>query len=72
MNKTARISWIDTAKFIGIFCIYLGHFGTSAGRSYPFVFAFHVLLFFFLSGYLEYVSLEKSAMLNKPLDRPYI
>ena len=51
MNKTARITWIDTAKFIGIFCIYLGHFGNSAGRSYPFVFIFHVPLFFFLSGY---------------------
>ena len=59
MNKTARITWIDTAKFIGIFCIYLGHFGNSAGRSYPFVFIFHVPLFFFLSGYLEYIFCTK-------------
>lgn len=52
MNRS-RINWLDTAKFIGIFCIYLGHFSTDAGISYPFVFAFHVPLFFFLSGCAE-------------------
>lgn len=55
MNKS-RINWLDTAKFIGIFCIYLGHFATDAGISYPFVFAFHVPLFFFLSGCAERLS----------------
>jgi len=53
-----RINYLDVAKFIGIFCIYLGHFGTYAGAAYPFVFTFHVPLFFFLSGCSETMSRE--------------
>jgi fucose 4-O-acetylase-like acetyltransferase len=45
-----RLNWVDSLKFIGIFYIYLGHFETSAGHLYPFVFSFHVPLFFFISG----------------------
>lgn len=26
-----RIQWVDVAKFLGIFAIYLGHFGKSGG-----------------------------------------
>lgn len=48
-----RIKYLDVAKFIGIFCIFLGHFGSSAGYAYEFVFIFHVPLFFFLSGCAE-------------------
>lgn len=48
-NKT-RIDWIDTLKLIGIFYIYLGHLGKDAGKLYPFVFSFHVPLFFMISG----------------------
>lgn len=51
MNE--RIKYLDVAKFIGIFCIYLGHLTTSAGNAYVFVFSFHVPLFFFLSGCAE-------------------
>ncbi len=51
-----RIKYLDVAKFIGIFCIYLGHFGSAAGYAYEFVFAFHVPLFFFLSGLSENLS----------------
>lgn len=45
-----RVEWIDIAKFVGIFAIYLGHFGQTAGLAYSFVFSFHVPLFFFISG----------------------
>ncbi|HCW2846925.1 TPA: acyltransferase family protein [Escherichia coli] len=45
-----RIEWVDTLKFLGMFYIYLGHIGPSAGKLYPFVFSFHVPLFFFISG----------------------
>lgn len=48
-----RIEWIDAAKWLGMFFIYLGHFGNDAGLVYPWVFSFHVPLFFFLSGCLE-------------------
>jgi len=53
-----RIKYLDVAKFIGIFCIFLGHFGRAAGFAYEFVFTFHVALFFFLSGCTESLSAE--------------
>lgn len=46
-----RIAWVDVLKLLGIFAIYLGHFGNMAGHLYPFVFAYHVPLFFFASGF---------------------
>lgn len=49
-NKKVRVDWIDTLKLVGMFYIYLGHFGKDAGLLYPFVFSFHVPLFFFISG----------------------
>ena len=51
-----RIAYLDIAKFIGIFSIYLGHYHVYAGFAYPFVFTFHVALFFFLSGCSERLS----------------
>lgn len=59
-----RIAWVDAVKFIGIFCIYLGHLGESAGRAYLFVFQFHVPLFFFLSGCMESLNTETSLAKN--------
>lgn len=46
----SRIKWVDTAKFLGIFAIYLGHFGTVLDKSLAFVYQYHVALFFLLSG----------------------
>ena len=46
-----RIAWVDVLKFLGIFAIYLGHFGNMAGQLYLFVFSYHVPLFFFASGF---------------------
>lgn len=48
-----RIHWIDTARFLGIFAIYLGHMGENAGNSSEFVFLYHVAFFFFLSGCMD-------------------
>ena len=56
MNQVSdinRIKWLDVSKGIGIFLIYLGHMGNNAGLLYPFVFIFHVPLFFFISGCTE-------------------
>lgn len=47
-----RIKWIDVARCLGIFAIYLGHFGESPGRITTFVYTHHVALFFFISGCL--------------------
>lgn len=46
-----REDWIDILKFLGIFAIYIGHCGQNAGKIYPFVFIYHVPLFFFVSGF---------------------
>lgn len=62
MKPKERIRWIDVAKFFGIFAIYLGHLYTSAGKSYNFVFLFHVPLFFFLSGCMDYYDTEKNIL----------
>lgn len=52
LNNTSkeRIEWIDAAKAVGMYLIYLGHYGEKAGLAYSFVFSFHVHFFFFLSG----------------------
>ena len=47
-----RIKWIDIARCLGIFAIYLSHFGEDAGKMYSFLYTHHVPLFFFLSGCL--------------------
>jgi fucose 4-O-acetylase-like acetyltransferase len=46
-----RVHWVDVLKFLGIFTVYLGHFGEEAGKLYPFVYTYHVPLFFFVSGF---------------------
>lgn len=46
-----RIAWVDYAKFIGIFLVVLGHTAIPT-QAVNFIYAFHMPLFFFLSGYL--------------------
>lgn len=48
-----RVPWIDVARCIGIFAIYLGHLADPDGQIRKFVFMFHVPLFFFLAGCTE-------------------
>jgi len=45
-----RIAWIDAAKGIGIFLVVLGHTLPSTAKSMAIIYAFHMPLFFFLSG----------------------
>jgi len=59
-----RIAWVDVLKYFGIFLIYIGHFGEAAGRTYHFVWAFHVPLFFFIAGCMESLNRETSILLN--------
>lgn len=46
-----RYEWVDCLKFWGILAIYIGHFGSNAGKLYEFVFLYHVPLFFFSAGF---------------------
>lgn len=55
-----RVNWLDVAKIIGIFCIYLGHFQYYSGYAYDFVYLFHVQLFFFLAGCAENFNTRKT------------
>lgn len=59
-----RVVWLDVARAIGIYAIYLGHFGEAAGPAYRFVFQFHVPLFFFLGGCTENYNQEESLFRN--------
>ena len=51
MSNTKRITWIDASKGIGIFLVIIGH-ATLTGPSRGEIYAFHMPLFFFISGFL--------------------
>lgn len=51
-KKRERISWIDSAKGLGIILVVLGH-NIPPEPAVSLIYAFHMPLFFFLSGYLE-------------------
>ena len=58
-TKKIRVNWVDTAKGLGIFLVFYGHIIQSfylTGTSFAliqvkFIYAFHMPLFFFLSGF---------------------
>lgn len=56
----SRMDWVDVLRFLGIWAIYIGHFGQLAGHSYLFVFSYHVPLFFFVAGFFSPRSLNKN------------
>jgi len=75
-NQT-HILWVDVFKFLGIWAIYIGHFGDKAGRAYPFVFTYHVPMFFFAAGFFAIRYLKDSPMVfikkkTRQLMVPYI
>ena len=57
-----RIAWVDVLRFLGIWAIYIGHFGEKAGRAYPFVFTYHVPLFFFAAGFFSIRNLKDTPL----------
>ena len=50
-----RIRWVDILRFLGMTLIYWGHLGTSEGVTL-YIFAHHVPLFFFISGFFASLS----------------
>ena len=70
-----RIVWVDWIKVIGIYIIVLGHFPLENSWLKPFIFAFHVPVFFIISGYLYNASttISKSWKTNiRALLIPYL
>ena len=59
------LPWLDIAKIIGIFFVIYGH-GGQAGSATPFIYSFHMPLFFFISGML-YRPMTFSETLRKDL-----
>ena len=61
LNKKSksRIEWVDTAKAIGMFLVFYGHFVKNlysetndiAFLQHKYIYAFHMPLFFFISGF---------------------
>ncbi len=65
--KNKRYDWVDVLKFLGIFYIFVGHFGWNSGKFYYFVFQFHVPLFFFASGFFFKQEKNLKNLLGKSL-----
>lgn len=57
---TERINWIDVAKCILIYLVFLGHIETADDPIYMIIFTFHMPAFFILSGYTfkEFVKMQ--------------
>ena len=53
-NKTERVVWIDWAKSICMFTVILGHCHIHMDYQFvtQFIYSFHMMFFFFLSGIL--------------------
>lgn len=54
-TEKKRIVWVDILRFLGMTLIYWGHLGTS-GNVTLYIFAHHVPLFFFISGFFAGLS----------------
>ena len=58
-NKKSRVEWVDTAKALGMFLVFYGHFVKNlysdgndiAFLQHKYIYAFHMPLFFFISGF---------------------
>lgn len=59
-----RIDWLDKCKLIGIWLVILGHLNISKDFQ-TFIYAFHMPLFFFISGYLYKIPENNFAQLKK-------
>ncbi|WP_339755620.1 acyltransferase family protein [uncultured Winogradskyella sp.] len=58
-NTKPRVEWVDTAKALGMFLVFYGHFiknlysggNDIAFLQHKYIYAFHMPLFFFISGF---------------------
>ena len=57
-----RIFWIDALRGIGIFLVVLGH---TFWKGHNVIYAFHMPLFFFISGILFKTGGEKNILIKR-------
>lgn len=60
VNSPVRYEWVDTMRLLGMFAVYLGHLMDSGGKLFPFVYSYHVPLFFLVSGFFASSSFKIS------------
>lgn len=65
-NKFKRIEYIDIFKAIGIICMIMGHIGFGGKFNY-FIHAFHMPMFFIISGYLYKKTFNTKQFLKKKI-----
>lgn len=72
MSRSARIVWLDIAKGICMLAVIAGHLGQTDVNKI--VFAFHLTLFFILSGFTlkPEISTESASKRFLRLMRPYL
>lgn len=51
-NLMCRNNYLDVAKGIALFLVVLGHLVRARGTVFTWIFSFHMMLFFFISGYV--------------------
>ena len=64
-----RIYWIDNAKVMGIYLVILGHLRLASPFVTQVIYAFHIPLFFFLSGMLFSPATSRQVLVRKSFDR---
>ncbi len=65
MNNKKREIWLDILKGIAILLVIIGHGPTISNRLYEFIWAFHMPLFFLISGYTFKKKEEKKFIKDK-------
>ena len=51
-NLMCRNNYLDVAKGMALFLVVLGHLVRARGTVFTWIFSFHMMLFFFISGYV--------------------
>ena len=68
-NKSERMHYVDIAKAIGIYFVILGHLVIFNYKEFRFIFAFHMPLFFMLSGIILWKKRDQNDSLKQFLKR---
>lgn len=69
IQAMGREKYLDVAKAIALFFVILGHLVTFRGTAYTWIFSFHMMLFFFISGCQFNADKYKNYSLSEFLDK---
>ena len=63
-QQAERLDYLDVSKAIGIYLVILGHLVLLNWRTFRFIFAFHMPLFFIIAGFLWGIKKELPSFTN--------